>query len=65
MYLADIFTVGLNIAGVPGLSMPSGMTKDGLPLGVQLIANHFAEDKLFAAAHALEKALDIKLKPNI
>lgn len=65
MYLADVFTVGLNIAGVPGLSMPVGMTKSGLPIGMQLIASHFAEEKLFGAAYALEKALDLKLKPNI
>jgi aspartyl-tRNA(Asn)/glutamyl-tRNA(Gln) amidotransferase subunit A len=65
MYLADIFTVGLNIAGVPGLSMPAGLTKSGLPVGVQLVANHFAEEKLFGAAHALEKSLNLKLKPNL
>jgi aspartyl-tRNA(Asn)/glutamyl-tRNA(Gln) amidotransferase subunit A len=65
MYLADIFTVGLNIAGVPGLSMPAGVTKAGLPVGVQLVANHFAEEKLFMASHVLEKALNLTLKPNI
>lgn len=65
MYLADIFTVGLNIAGVPGLSMPAGITSDGLPVGVQLVANHFAEEKLFGAAFALEKSLNLTLKPNI
>lgn len=65
MYLADVFTVGLNIAGVPGLSIPAGVTKNGLPIGVQLIASHFAEEKLFGAAHALEKSLNLKLKPNI
>ncbi|MEO8065635.1 MAG: Asp-tRNA(Asn)/Glu-tRNA(Gln) amidotransferase subunit GatA [Candidatus Doudnabacteria bacterium] len=65
MYLADVFTVGLNIAGVPGLSMPAGMTKAGLPVGVQLVAGHFAEEKLFGAAHALELALNLKLKPRL
>jgi aspartyl-tRNA(Asn)/glutamyl-tRNA(Gln) amidotransferase subunit A len=65
MYLEDIFTVGLNIAGVPGLSMPAGITKDGLPVGVQLIANHFAEETLFHAGHALEKSLNLKLKPKL
>jgi len=65
MYLEDIFTVALNIAGVPGLSVPAGITKSGLPVGVQLIANHFAEEKLFVAGHILEKALNLKLKPNI
>lgn len=65
MYLADIFTVGLNIAGVPGLSVPGGTTKEGLPVGVQLIAPHFEEEKLFMAGHALEKSLNLKLKPQI
>lgn len=65
MYLADIFTVALNIAGVPGLSMPVGTSKDGLPIGMQLIGPHFGEDKIFAAGFALEQALNIKLKPNL
>ncbi len=65
MYLADIFTVGLNIAGVPGLNIPAGATKSGLPVGVQLVANDFEEEKLFMAGHALEKSLNIKLKPNL
>ena len=61
----DIFTVGLNIAGVPGMSMPAGVTKAGLPVGVQLVASHFAEEKLFLAGHALEQAVDFKLKPSL
>lgn len=65
MYLADIFTVGLNIAGVPGISIPVGKNQAGLPIGGQLVATHFAEEKLFMTAYALEKALDLKLKPNI
>ncbi|MEJ0021934.1 MAG: Asp-tRNA(Asn)/Glu-tRNA(Gln) amidotransferase subunit GatA [Candidatus Doudnabacteria bacterium] len=65
MYLADIFTVGLNIAGVPGISIPAGTTKAGLPVGVQLVADHFAEEKLFGAAFALEKSLNLSLKPKI
>jgi len=65
MYLEDIFTVGLNIAGVPGISLPAGQTSKGLPIGVQLVANHFAEEKLFTAGNALEKSLNLKLKPNL
>ncbi|HEX5430280.1 MAG TPA: Asp-tRNA(Asn)/Glu-tRNA(Gln) amidotransferase subunit GatA [Patescibacteria group bacterium] len=65
MYLADIFTVGLNIAGVPGISIPAGITKSGLPVGLQLIANHFAEEKLFAAGDAFEKINNLKLTPPI
>lgn len=65
MYLADIFTVGLNLAGVPGISIPAAVTKSGLPIGVQLIAPHFAEEKLLGAAYALEQALNLKLRPQI
>ena len=65
MYLADIFTVGLNIAGVPGLSMPAGMTKSGLPIGVQLVAAHFAEEKLLQAGRVLEESLNLNLRPRL
>lgn len=65
MYLEDVFTGVLNIAGVPGISMPVGLTKSGLPIGMQLISKHFAEEKLLQAGSALEQALDLKLKPNI
>jgi aspartyl-tRNA(Asn)/glutamyl-tRNA(Gln) amidotransferase subunit A len=64
MYLADIYTVGLNIAGVPGLSVPAGVTKAGLPVGLQIIAPHFKEENLFWAGHAFEQALNLKLKPS-
>ncbi len=56
MYLADIFTVTANLAGVPAMSQPIG-TVDGLPVGGQLIAAHFQEETMFAAAFALERAL--------
>ena len=58
MYLADIFTVPVNIAGVPAISVPSGnVVRDGstLPLGMQFIAPHFAEETLFAIAESVEK----------
>lgn len=57
MYLEDIFTVPANIAGVPGISVPSGMvTRDGvaLPIGIQFLAPHFAEERLFLAARGVE-----------
>jgi aspartyl-tRNA(Asn)/glutamyl-tRNA(Gln) amidotransferase subunit A len=57
MYLEDIFTVPANIAGVPGISVPSGMVKrDGvvLPIGIQFLAPHFAEERLFLAARVVE-----------
>jgi aspartyl-tRNA(Asn)/glutamyl-tRNA(Gln) amidotransferase subunit A len=65
MYLADIYTVGLNIAGVPGLAVPAGVTKDGLPVGLQIIAPHFKEENLFWAGHAFEKSLNLNLNPKI
>jgi aspartyl-tRNA(Asn)/glutamyl-tRNA(Gln) amidotransferase subunit A len=65
MYLADIFTVALNIAGVPGISIPAGQTLNGLPIGVQLIGPHFGEEKIFRAGHALQKSLNLNLKPRI
>jgi aspartyl-tRNA(Asn)/glutamyl-tRNA(Gln) amidotransferase subunit A len=56
MYLADIFTVAGNLAGIPGLSVPSGFTKEGLPLGFQLLGPRFSEDVLFSLAALFEKA---------
>jgi len=56
MYLSDIFTATANLAGVPAMSMPVGRV-EGLPVGAQLIADHFAEPKMFRAAYALEQAL--------
>ncbi len=57
MYLADIFTVPANIAGVPALSVPSGFNKDGLPFSVQFTAPHFCEERLFSAGKAVEKLI--------
>ena len=53
MYLADVFTVYANLAGLPALSVPAGRDADGLPLGVQLLASPWREDRLFRAARAL------------
>ena len=55
MYLSDIFTATANLAGIPGMSVPAGDV-DGLPVGVQLLANHFDEYRMFAVAYALERA---------
>ena len=56
MYLSDIFTCTANLAGVPAMSLPIGRA-EGLPVGGQLIANHFDERQMFVAAYALERAL--------
>jgi len=57
-YLADIFTIGANLAGLPALAHPCGFDEEGLPIGAQLIAPHFGEAKLLAAAHAFQRATD-------
>jgi aspartyl-tRNA(Asn)/glutamyl-tRNA(Gln) amidotransferase subunit A len=57
MYMSDIFTATANLAGVPAMSLPIGRT-NGLPVGGQLIAPHFGEADMFAAAYALERSLD-------
>ena len=54
MYLEDIFTVTVNMAGLPGISVPGGLSAEGLPLGLQLIGKPFDEATLFAAAQAIE-----------
>jgi aspartyl-tRNA(Asn)/glutamyl-tRNA(Gln) amidotransferase subunit A len=56
MYLNDVFTVTVNMAGLPGISVPSGLDAQGLPLGLQLIGRPFEEETLFALGSALEQA---------
>jgi aspartyl-tRNA(Asn)/glutamyl-tRNA(Gln) amidotransferase subunit A len=56
MYLNDVFTIPVNLAGLPGLSVPAGFTMSGLPIGLQLIGRAFDEAPLLRAAHAYERA---------
>ncbi len=56
MYLNDIFTVTVNMAGLPGIAVPAGLSTDGLPLGLQLIGKPFDEETLFQTASAIEQA---------
>ncbi|MGE3622376.1 MAG: Asp-tRNA(Asn)/Glu-tRNA(Gln) amidotransferase subunit GatA [Bdellovibrionales bacterium] len=63
MYLNDVFTVPVNLAGLPGISVPAGLGADGLPLGLQLIGRAFDEMTLFKAASALENAANFTHKP--
>ena len=58
MYLADVFTISVNLAGNPALSLPCGFTKSNLPIGLQLIGPRFGEEKILQAAHAYEQAHD-------
>jgi aspartyl-tRNA(Asn)/glutamyl-tRNA(Gln) amidotransferase subunit A len=59
MYLTDVYTLPVNLAGIPGISVPCGFTGDGLPIGMQLTAGHFNEAILLRTAHAFEKATEI------
>ncbi|MFL5086605.1 MAG: Asp-tRNA(Asn)/Glu-tRNA(Gln) amidotransferase subunit GatA [Xanthobacteraceae bacterium] len=56
MYLNDVFTVTVNMAGLPGIAVPAGLDRQGLPLGLQLIGRPFDEERLFALAHVIEQA---------
>jgi aspartyl-tRNA(Asn)/glutamyl-tRNA(Gln) amidotransferase subunit A len=58
MYLSDIFTVPASLAGLPAISVPSGLSAEGLPLGLQLMAPRLAEERLFAGARAFEREID-------
>ena len=58
MYLSDVYTVSVNLAGLPGLSMPCGFDGKGLPIGAQLIGPHFGEGTLLNAAHAFQQDTD-------
>lgn len=58
MYLSDIFTISINLAGVPAISLPCGFTKSGLPIGLQLIGRHFDEEGIIKAAYAYEQSTD-------
>jgi len=64
MYLNDIFTVTANIAGIPAMSVPAGLDKDGLPLGLQVIAPALDEETMFAVAGALERAAGFTAKAD-
>ena len=63
MYLNDVFTVTVNLAGLPGISVPAGQDANGLPLGLQLIGRPFEEGELLNAAYTLERAAEFVAKP--
>jgi aspartyl-tRNA(Asn)/glutamyl-tRNA(Gln) amidotransferase subunit A len=66
MYLADVYTVGANLAGLPGVSVPCGLSKAGLPIGLQLLAAPFEEEKLLRVARMYERATDWHTRrPNL
>ncbi len=66
MYLSDIFTISVNLAGVPGISLPCGFTRNNLPVGLQVIGKHFDEESIYKVAYAYEQATDWhKRKPSL
>jgi aspartyl-tRNA(Asn)/glutamyl-tRNA(Gln) amidotransferase subunit A len=66
MYLADIFTISVNLAGVPGISIPCGFTSGNLPIGMQLIGRHFDEETILKASHAYEQSTEWhRRKPSL
>ena len=64
MYLNDVFTVPTSLAGLPGISVPAGLSARGLPLGLQLIGRPFDEETLFRVAGVLENAADFRARPG-
>ena len=62
MYLSDIFTLSANLAGIPGMSVPCGFSKGGLPIGLQILGPHFAEETLLKVAYNFEQATDFHTK---
>lgn len=61
MYLADIYTINVNLAGNPAISIPSGISSEGLPIGIQLMGDMLGEEKIFKAAYSLEQALALEV----
>ncbi|MBT6276795.1 MAG: Asp-tRNA(Asn)/Glu-tRNA(Gln) amidotransferase GatCAB subunit A, partial [Chromatiales bacterium] len=58
MYLGDIYTCGVNLAGLPAINVPAGTSTSGLPIGAQLIGNHFSEATLLRTAHSFQRATE-------
>ena len=58
MYLSDVYTIGANLAGIPGISIPAGLSRDRLPIGLQLLAPAFEEERLLRAARMFERQRD-------
>ncbi|MCX7794244.1 MAG: Asp-tRNA(Asn)/Glu-tRNA(Gln) amidotransferase subunit GatA [Thermodesulfovibrionales bacterium] len=66
MYLSDIFTISVNLAGVPAISIPCGFSSEGLPIGLQIIGRHFDEETILQVAHAYEQATEWhRKKPDL
>jgi aspartyl-tRNA(Asn)/glutamyl-tRNA(Gln) amidotransferase subunit A len=64
MYLNDVFTVTVNLAGLPGISVPAGLSGDGLPLGLQVIGRAFDEETVLRVGEVIERAAQFTAKPS-
>ncbi len=65
MYLGDVYTIGVNLAGLPSISQPVGLTSEGLPVGLQLIGKHWEESKLLTTAHLFQQHTDHHLQHSL
>jgi len=65
MYLNDIFTVTANLAGVPGISVPCGLSSNGLPIGLQLMGPYWSEARLLRLAHAYQTVHPLTARPGV
>jgi aspartyl-tRNA(Asn)/glutamyl-tRNA(Gln) amidotransferase subunit A len=65
MYLEDVFTGAQVMAGIPALSVPCGLSGEGLPIGLQIMGPQWGEATILSAAYALEQALGLKKKPTL
>ena len=64
VYAGDVFTTPASLAGVPGLSLPIGLSQNGLPIGLQVIGKHFDESTVFQVADVLEKLANFDKTPH-
>jgi len=67
MYLSDIYTIGVNLAGLPGMSIPCGFGERGRPVGLQIIGNYFDEARMLNAAHRFQNDTDwhLRMPPEV
>ncbi|MDR4509226.1 MAG: Asp-tRNA(Asn)/Glu-tRNA(Gln) amidotransferase subunit GatA [Candidatus Brocadiaceae bacterium] len=65
MYLSDIYTIPANLAGIPGISIPCGYSAEGFPIGLQILARNFEEEKMLQIAYAFERETDFHLKQPV
>jgi aspartyl-tRNA(Asn)/glutamyl-tRNA(Gln) amidotransferase subunit A len=65
MYLSDVYTASANLAGIPGISVPCGLSSENLPIGLQLLGNFWAESVLLNLANAYENEFPLNAKPSV